>query len=64
MIPKENYENRKKENHTKIFRICHCEYPLLGNSDENGKSINILKHKINYKPGGIRKSKGQAFTNK
>ena len=41
----------KKKQVFKKFKICHIEFP----KNENGKSLNKLKHKRKYKPDDIRK---------
>ena len=52
---KENSVKPKKKRTFKKFKICHIEYPIIGKTDENGKSLNRLKHKRKYKPDDIRK---------
>ena len=49
---KQNIKVIKKKAFKK-FKICHIEYQK--NPDENGKSLNKLKHKRKYKPDDIRK---------
>ena len=51
---KENSKFKKKKSFKK-FKICHIEYPKIQAYDENGKSLNKLKHKRKYKPDDIRK---------
>ena len=45
----------KKKKIFKKFKICHIEYPKITRYDENGRSLNKLKHKRKYKPDDIRK---------